>query len=234
MMKKVVVNGRWEIELPIHRADREEWYTLEGWEKKRLIHMNDQIKEGDVLYYIGAEEGDMCGLAASWGANLVMIEPNDKVWPNIRAIWNANHFNPPTACFTGFAANKTDLKDKKNLYINEFPPEAMGDVIGDHGFKELAYESDVIPQVKIDDLNLLPPPDIISIDVEGSEFEVLRGAEKTLKEYRPKIYLSLHPEFMFRMFGEYGYDLRNWIKDIGYKETLIDYQHEVHLYYEGN
>ena len=35
MMKKVVVNGRWEIELPIHRADREEWYTLEGWEKKK-------------------------------------------------------------------------------------------------------------------------------------------------------------------------------------------------------
>lgn len=233
MMKKVIVNGRWEIELPAHRADREEWYTLEGWERKRLDHMEDQIRENDVLYYIGAEEGDMCGLAAQWGANLVMIEPNDKVWPNIRAIWNANHFNPPLGCFTGFAGSKTDLKEKKNLYINEFPPEAFGDVIGDHGFKELAYESDVIPQVKIDDLNLLPPPDIISIDVEGSEFEVLRGAEQTLKKYRPKIYLSLHPEFMFRMFGEYGYDLRNWIKDLGYKETLLDYQHEVHLYYEG-
>jgi hypothetical protein len=31
---------------------------------------------------------------------------------------------------------------------------------------------------------------------------------------------------------EYLYDLRQFIKGIGYTETLIDYQHEVHLFYE--
>ena len=38
-------------------------------------------------------------------------------------------------------------------------------------------------------------PDVIKIDVEGSEFNVLDGAELILKR-RPKIIISLHPEHL--------------------------------------
>ena len=37
-----------------------------------------------------------------------------------------------------------------------------------------------------------PTPDIIKIDVEGAEFDVLRGAEQTIKKYHPKILLATH------------------------------------------
>jgi len=53
-----------------------------------------------------------------------------------------------------------------------------------------------------------------------------------MREFRPKIWLSGHPEFMMMYWKEYLYDLRQFIKGLGYKETLIDYQHEVHLFYE--
>ena len=53
-----------------------------------------------------------------------------------------------------------------------------------------------------------------------------------LKQYKPKIWLSGHPEFMLQQWDESLYNLRQWIKGFGYKETLIDYQHEVHLFYE--
>ncbi len=179
----------------------------------------------------------MCGLVSLWGAELVMFEPNPLVLPNIKAIWVANGLKAPLAFWTGFAANVTDDKGKDCLSFNQFPLEADGEVIGNHGFKELAYEADVIPQLKIDDLinkHCVQPPDMITMDVEGSEFEVLRGAEQTIIKHKPRIFLSLHPEFMFRMFGEYGYDLRHWIMDKGYKETFLDYQHEVHFYYEAS
>lgn len=233
-MVEAVLNGKYKIILPKHRADRPEWYTDAGWEKPRLDSIHSTTKKGDVVYYVGAEEGDMCGLVAKWGAELVMFEPNERVSPNIKAIWTANNLKPPLAYFEGFAANVTDLKGKDALHLNEFPASADGEVIGDHGFKELAYEHDVVPQIKIDDLveqYNVPPPDMMTMDVEGSEFEVLKGAEKTIEKYKPRIYLSLHPEFLFRMFNVYGYDVRHWIIDKGYEETFLDYQHEVHFLY---
>lgn len=235
-MVKAKLNGKYELILPKHRADRPEWYTKDGWEKKRLDHMHGTTARGHVVYYVGAEEGDMCGLLASWGADLIMFEPNERVSANVKAIWEANGFKPPLAYFEGFAANNTDFKGKQPLTVRAFPESANGPVIGDHGFKELAYEADVVPQIKIDDLVYekgAAAPDMITMDVEGSEWEVLRGAERTLREYKPRIYLSLHPEFMWRMFGEYAFDCRHWIQDLGYTETLLDYQHEVHLYYEA-
>jgi len=241
-MVKTLLNGKYEIILPKHRADRPEWHTEKGWEKARLDHIHSTTKPGDVVYYVGAEEGDMCGLLASWGAELVMFEPNDRVSPNIKAIWDSNGFKPPMAYFEGFAANETDDKGKFPFTYHGFPHSANGEVIGDHGFKELAYEGDVVPQIKIDDmLEHLDKegvaekhaPDMITMDVEGSEFEVLKGAEQTIRKYKPRIYLSLHPEFLFRMYGVYGHDVRQWIIDLGYKETLLAYDHEVHLVYES-
>lgn len=228
-MRKVKINGKWDLVLPEHRADRPEWFTEKGWERERLDSMSQNLGKDDVIYYVGAEEGDMCALCVLWGARVLMIEPNEKVLPNIKAIWEANNLPDPVRVLPEFAANE----DHSPLF-NTTIDKITGPVIGDHGFKELHDPGD-IRRVKIDTLSscLGLPPTAISIDVEGSEFEVLRGAEKTLRKYRPKIWLSLHPEFMFRIYGEYQYELRAWLKEIGYKETLLSYEHEVHLFYEA-
>ena len=42
--------------------------------------------------------------------------------------------------------------------------------------------------------------------------------------------ISLEQQMIIKV---YRHDLRQFIKGIGYKETLLDYQHEVHLYYES-
>lgn len=223
-MKLTKINGNWDILLPEHRANRKEWTSKKGWERARLDSMHENIKDGEIIFYIGAEEGDMAALCALWGAYVVLFEPNLKVWPNIKAIWDANKLEKPMS-FVGFASNNTTSK----MVIDGFPQYAgNNDIIKNHGFMELRNHN--APEIKIDDVDL--PLDHITIDVEGSEWEVLRGAEKTLRKYHPKIWLSGHPEFMYEYYKEYFYDLRRWIKDFGYKETLLDYQHEVHLYYE--
>lgn len=242
-MIDTLINGKWNIKLPKHRAERPEWYAPEGWEKKRLEKMHDIITnyirvfthDKPVMYYVGAEEGDMAALCQMWGAKMVLFEPNKKVWPNTKAIWEANQLENPHT-FAGFASNKTTDSAWRHLRSG-FLKSADGEIIGDHGFKELHEPSDEsgdIPQIKIDDVFTTVPemrPDIISLDVEGSEWEVLKGAEETLKKYGSDIFLSAHPEFMFRIYGQYLNDLRAWITALGYKEELIDYQHEVHLYY---
>lgn len=227
-MKKVKINGRWDIILPDHRADRPEWTQPEGWEKARLDSMNEHLSDKDTLFYVGAEEGDMAALCAMWIKKIVLFEPNSKVWPNIKAIWESNQIQTDTWTFEGFAG-----ENMVNPVVNHgFPVSADGELISDHGFKEL-HEAGDISQITIDSVSsMVEPPTAISLDVEGSEWRVLKGAQETLKKYHPRLWISIHPEFMFRIYGEYQFDLRRWIKDFGYKEQILDYQHELHIYYE--
>lgn len=243
-MVKAKLNGKYNIILPEHRAKRAEWYQPAGWEKIRLeamrgcisgqITLHDKLgKPSPVVYYVGAEEGEMPALCQMWGAEVVMFEPNPRVWPNIKAIWDANKLQKPDRMFVGFASN---VSDQPYNGTDAWPKCAYGDVIGDHGFMNLSeIDHATTGQWKIDtiveDGGL--PPTLLTMDVEGSEWEVLRGAEATLRKYKPDIFLSLHPEFMYEMYHEYAFDCRNWIKALGYKETLLDYQHEVHLHYEA-
>jgi FkbM family methyltransferase len=229
-MIKCKLNGKFDIVLPEHRALRPEWYTDKGWEKKRLEHMNRHLGKSDTMFYIGVEEGDMTALCALWGAKLVMFEPNKLVMPNIKAIWEANNLNLDDTFYPCFASNVTD-----NFIDPITVRDIEGEVIHDHGFKELR-DPHGIPQIKIDDIvertGIIPTA--LSLDIEGSEGRALRGAEQTLRNHKPKIWLSLHPEFLREQYDEWGAELRAWIIDLGYKETLIDYPlHEVHIYYEA-
>lgn len=232
-MIECVLNGRYKIVLPQHRAERPEWYNASGWEKARLDAMHDRINNKSVVYYVGSEEGDMPALCQLWGAKMVLFEPNPKVWSNTKAIWKANKLESPMT-FQGFCSTETRIIDSKNWLQKGFPVCADDEIIAAHGFKELDKEADSYNQIRIDDVvKQYLPPTMITIDVEGAEGHVLRGAINTLKDHKPTIVLSLHPEFLITQYKEWGAELRGWIKDLGYRETLLDYQHEVHLLYEA-
>ena len=233
-MKKVIINGEFEITLPEHRAARPDWYQPHGWEKPRLRHMSENISSGDVMYYVGAEEGEFAVLCQMWGAEVVVFEPNPKVWSHFPLLWSANNLDLPLACIPGFASDK--INNLSRIYYNEWPPEVNNVIEAAHGFKELYLEGESYGQITIDSCvydHGIKPPTAISLDVEGSEWRVLGGAEKVLREHKPKIWLSGHPEFMLQQWNESLYNLRQWIKGLGYTEIILDYQHEVHLYYES-
>jgi FkbM family methyltransferase len=243
-MVKARLNGEFDIILPKHRADRPEWYTEAGWERQRLAALRSEIirqRSGGiepVVYYVGAEEGEMPALCQMWGAKVVMFEPNPLVLPNVKAIWEANKLEKPHALFVGFASNVTEanpehLNPLAVGFAKDWPEAANGEIIGNHGFKELYQEADAFPQIRLDDMpDGVLPPTIISFDCEGSEWQVMKGAERIMRELHPTIFASISPEFMFHQWGQYSRDFRNWLIDMGYKETLLDYQHELHCLYE--
>lgn len=240
-MTPVTVNGKWEIILPDHRADRGE--VWDWWEAERLASMHEHLDPGDVVYDVGAEEGDMPGLWASWGCQVVMFEPNPKVWPNIKAIWEANEFPRPLACFVGFCGDReydpvSERLDGTGWYFLDWPPAADGPLIGDHGFLNLSERPDV-PVIRIDQVARmsthpgipLRPPTAITIDVEGSEFQVLSGANETLREHRPLVWVSIHPDFMAEMHDTHPDQIHSLMATLDYRGKMLADDHEQHWFY---
>lgn len=223
LVEEVEVNGRWPLLLPKHRADRPSW---PWWEATRLAAMHATIQPGDLIYDVGAEEGDFPALWSSWGASVVLFEPNCRVWPNIAAIFEANRLPDPVSCFVGFAADTET--DPVTVGVG-WPDCAEGEVIGDHGFENLAERVDR-PCIRIDTMSrLVGPPDVITIDCEGSELRVLVGAERTLCSHHPILFVSVHDDFMADMYGDSRTDLVSFLESCDYEYRHLSTDHESHF-----
>jgi FkbM family methyltransferase len=226
-VKETLINGRWSLLLPPHRAERPEW---PHWEATRLAHMHHHLGNGGhIVYDVGAEEGDFPGLWSSWGNDVVLFEPNSRVWPNIAAIWRANELEPPIACFAGFAAN--DSRFERADVSGTWPTSADGPMISDHGFCNLSERVD-LPRIKLDTMaEIVAPPTAITMDVEGAELRVLRGAEQVLRNNRPLVWVSVHRDFMKDMYGDSPRMLTKFMIECGYESTHLATDHEAHWFW---
>lgn len=231
LVDEVLVNGRWPLLLPKHRAARPEW---PWWEATRLAAMRTVIGTGSVVWDVGAEEGDFPALWSSWGADVVLAEPNPKVWPNIRAIFDANDLADPMLCWPGFIGDQVVDAEREYLGTGPWPASTAGPVIGDHGFCQLGERPD-LPTTTVDELvaDGVPAPTVLTMDVEGSELQVILGAEDTLNRHRPHVFVSIHPEFMLHHYGiEDGVDrIQAEMRRHEYSETFLCIDHEHHWWF---
>ncbi len=102
---------------------------------------------------------------------------------------------------------------------------------GDSGLVATAGSESRMVQVRtldseVAELRLIPT--IIKIDVEGWEFEVMKGAEDTLLRHRPVLFLSLHPRALAELHASPEM-VQSWLHERGYTLRLIGVDHEIHL-----
>lgn len=240
-MIDTLINGRWTLKLPAHRAEREQWGAwtrgdgaeLFGWEKERWDSIHANLKPNDVVLDIGSEEMDLTFLMSSWGANVIPFEPNCQAWPNGKAIADANSFKAPLAWYVGFASDRTDEHGIAQIERFGWPECAWGEVIGDHGFASLVESGGTIPQITLDDFctRHMLIPDAITMDVEGSELRVLKGSERILRAHRPLVWVSVHREFMMRDYGQTPEEMYGFMDGLGYIHDLLAVDHELHVFF---
>jgi FkbM family methyltransferase len=84
----------------------------------------------------------------------------------------------------------------------------------------------IIPTMRLDDL-ALPCCDLIYLDVEGWELYALRGAQETIRRYRPVIACEINRGIEY--LGISGDDLRAHIKSLDYEFAVKIRSDEVFL-----
>ncbi|HZR23149.1 MAG TPA: FkbM family methyltransferase [Vicinamibacterales bacterium] len=73
-----------------------------------------------------------------------------------------------------------------------------------------------------DDLERLSvAPDLIKIDVEGYEYEVLRGARRTIARHHPTVFLELHLDLLERR-GRAAADVVDELYGAGYRFSTVN------------
>jgi len=253
-MIETTINERWKLLLPEHRAARPEWPV---WEKERLASMHEHLtalvrsvtdwsqidpySKRPVIIDVGAEEGDFPALWAQWGMDVILFEPNPKVWPNIKAIWDANFLPHPLAMFVGFASDQTNVSPPNDTvhskgYLAEdgWPNCAHGEVIGNHGFRHLAEQAGETPQIEIDVFCAERTIHAITMDVEGSELRVLKGARRILERDRPLVWVSCHTDYEWndtRYEGVRSVDVVEWMQGVVYVGEHLINDHEDHWFF---
>lgn len=225
-MKERLVNDRYTVIVPDHIAD---WDAPSEWERVRFLSMEQHLKQGMVLYDIGTEQGWQSAIYAQFvgGENMVLVEPDHGAWPNIRQTWQANDLKLPKGYFLGCFGNKTNNEVFTGM---DWPGASEGKLQTSFGYGSLNQAGDVI---KLDDYVAATEiiPDALTIDVEGGELEVLKGAKKTLKKHQPLLWISVHPDLMEKDYQTTQNDLVGFLVNFGYGIENLGWDgHETHWY----
>ena len=61
--------------------------------------------------------------------------------------------------------------------------------------------------------------DLMMIDTEGYELNVLKGAEQTIKQYKPVLVLEFHNRNLTQKFGYSLHDLKQYVENLGYRSV---------------
>lgn len=157
---------------------------LGSYERNQQVLFEKWIKEGDIVFDVGAHVGFYTLLGS------ILVGDRGKV-----------------VAFEPIPRNLSYLK--KHLQINsvrnvEIVEVAVSDRHGSirlssgpsssmwHLDSQGALE---VPSVSLDEIVLnakVPPPNVIKMDIEGAEFLALKGAARVVREFHPVLILSTH------------------------------------------
>lgn len=217
-MRQTLINGRWPITLPDHRADFHE--ARPWWEAARLADMAATLRPGDVLYDIGAECGDLTALYSTWGCDVHAFEPQGLYWPSIWQTQRLNSFRLQEFTHAFVADFKT--------WVRRELPDKESPIIEEPGFAELS-DPPTAPVIRLDDYvrqSDVQLPDAITMDIEGGELAALRGAQDFLSDHSPVLWVSIHVDV--NPLAEVPSPVHAFMRELGYDDQFLAYDHEWH------
>jgi FkbM family methyltransferase len=177
------------INFKLDISDYQDWLVYWGLDTDRPLGLYTLIREGDVVFDIGTNIGDVCMHAAAQvgpRGRVYAFEPDPVSFRKLTDNLALNGFSNIFAANLGLGDAPATLTMKVNCPTNRggnritrATPE------GEHFSIVLETLDRFVAQREIDRL------DVVKIDVEGFELAVLEGAREVLERFRPRLFIEL-------------------------------------------
>lgn len=162
----------------------EHGYWLGSYEMTKRRAFEKEIPSGAVLYDIGANVGYFSLLAAK------LAGPEGRVYAFEPLPRNIEYLEKH------IKINKFENIEVVDAAVSDHGGEAHFDLGASSAMGHLAETGGItVRMVALDEMleaGDIRPPDYIKVDVEGAEYEALKGARKLLEKYHPILFLDTH------------------------------------------
>jgi FkbM family methyltransferase len=168
------------------------------YSQSELTFLLSLLTKNAVVYDVGANIGYHTTAFASVAKHVYAFEPHPRNYAMLKINTTALHNVTTLNC----AVSQT----QGHVYVSDFDPEQ----VGNFGAVSVTTTQTAIsvPCLTLDQAGL-EPPDLIKIDVEGSELNVLQGCQEIIAQRCPVIYYeaheSKHLKEIYEMLQPMGY-----------------------------
>ena len=195
-----------------------DWYIFYGFIDPSKSNLYSAIKSGDTVLDIGSNVGEVLMNISKIVGNKGMVhgfEPDFENYKRLSKNLSLNEFenikvnNIGLSYENGFGTS--EINNIRNKGMNSIS-QVMEDDKNEHSFEILTLDN-YINKTNISSL------DFIKIDVEGYEFNVLKGAESALKKYKPTLFIELDDNNLKKtnhtaselvsLLEDYNYSIKN-------------------------
>jgi FkbM family methyltransferase len=160
-----------------------------------LVSLNALANKGDVVYDVGGHHGLMAttsSMAVGKTGMVITFEPN----PHARNYLEKHLVLNSVKNVIVESIALSDKQDKLPFYIQTGKVSWNSTLIKKfiYPYPENFTETIMVKTVTLDDYVTQSKliPNVIKIDVEGSDFKILSGAEKTIKKHKPALIMEFN------------------------------------------
>lgn len=159
------------------------WMLWKDYEKDTFDQLFNEFKENDTFIDVGANIGRYSILVAKKGGIVYSFEP---LKSNLNSLYNNIKLNDLGNKIKVYEIGLGDKKRKAQISYLPFKHGEALLVLDTKGKKELVNID------LLDNLKIVPQRNcFLKIDVEGFEYEVLKGAKNFIKKYKPRIIIEI-------------------------------------------